>query len=71
MRGGRTAREEGTMKSRSRSTWIVSIAAAAVLVALAASAGTADATRPAPSKPARIVPVATPVDLNPCAFGGC
>jgi len=60
------------MKTRTRSKLVLAIAAAAALIvgigAVRAAAHGAQRERPAVE---RIVPVATPVELNPCAMGAC
>lgn len=60
------------MKTANRSKWMLSIA---VVIVLAASVGAVHAASHAGSASrhdiVRIVPAATPVELNPCASGGC
>ena len=60
------------MKTRTRSKLVLSIAIAA---ALAISVGTVRAAMNGDRAPRptveRIVPIATPVELNPCAMGAC
>ena len=60
------------MKTRTRSKLVLSIAIAA---ALAISVGTVRAATRGDRAPRptveRIVPIATPVELNPCAMGAC